>query len=311
MRRKVRSAEQKIARIASRQHGVVGLGQLLEAGLSPHAVQRRAEKGLLHREHRGVYRVGHRAPSLEARYIAAVLACGEGAVLSGRPAAFLFGVIRGVSPPAEVTTVADRRVAGLVTRRVRRLDERDVTSWRAIPITTVPRTLVDLAADLPLDALTRACHEAAVRHRVSAAMVYAALARRPNAPGARKLHENFDGEVSVTLSNMERDFLRLLRREGLPLPQTNRGVDGRYVDCRWLDFRLTVELDSYRYHHTRYAWEQDRRREREAHARGDAFRRYTYGDVAEDQALMLAELHDLLPTRRGPRDRAGKAVGTP
>ncbi len=107
-------------------------------------------------------------------------------------------------------------------------------------------------------------------------MVYATVARRPNAPGAWKLHEIFTGQVSVTLSKLERDFLRVLRREGLPLPQTNRAADGRYVDCRWPDYRLTVELDSYLYHHTRHAWEQDRRREREAHARGDAYRRYTY-----------------------------------
>jgi very-short-patch-repair endonuclease len=70
---------------------------------------------------------------------------------------------------------------------------------------------------------------------------------------------------------------------------------GRRVDCRWPDHRLTVELDSYRYHHSRHAWEQDRRREREARARGDEFRRYTYGDVFESPGRMLAELRDLLP----------------
>ncbi len=78
------------------------------------------------------------------------------------------------------------------------------------------------------------------------------------------------------------------------LPETNRPVDGRYVDCRWPEHRLTVELDSYRYHHSRHAWEQDRRREREARARGDEFRRYTYGDVSSDRRLVLAELRKLL-----------------
>ena len=71
-------------------------------------------------------------------------------------------------------------------------------------------------------------------------------------------------------------------------------MDGRYVDCRWPDRRLTIELDSYRYHHTRHAWEQDRRRERQARARGDEFRRYTYGDVSEDAELVLRELEPLL-----------------
>jgi len=88
----------------------------------------------------------------------------------------------------------------------------------------------------------------------------------------------------------------MLRDGGLPLPQTNCRAGSRRVDCRWPSHRLTVELDSYTFHNSRHAWEQDRRREREAYARGDAFRRYTYGDVSEDPAPMLAELHSLLAT---------------
>ena len=86
----------------------------------------------------------------------------------------------------------------------------------------------------------------------------------------------------------------MLRAHGLRLPQTNRIAGGRRVDCRWPEQRLTVELDGYRYHHSRHAWEQDRRRERDAHARGDQHRRYTYGDVFEDPRQMLAELRALL-----------------
>ena len=96
-------------------------------------------------------------------------------------------------------------------------------------------------------------------------------------------------------------FLARLREAGLALPHTNRPAGGRRVDCRWPGQRLTVELDSYRYHHSRHAWEQDRRREREARARGDEFRRYTWRDVFEDPAPMLAELRALVPasaTRR-------------
>jgi hypothetical protein len=82
-----------------------------------------------------------------------------------------------------------------------------------------------------------------------------------------------------------------LKEAGLPLPRTNRPAGGRRVDCRWTDPPLTVELDSYRYHSSRHAWEQDRRREREAYARGDEFRRYTHGDVFEAPAAeaMLSE----------------------
>jgi hypothetical protein len=226
--------------------------------------------------------------------MAAVLACGEGAVLSGRAAAYLYGLIRGEWPKPQVTVAADRRVPGIAIHRARTLDPRDRCRYRRIPITTVPRTVLDLAAQLDLDDLAKACHEAGIRHRLKPAPVKAALKRKPNVAGAWKLREILSGQARVTLSKLEEDFLALLEAEGLPLPQTNRPAGGRYVDCRWLEYRLTVELDSYTYHHSRHAWEQDRRREREARARGDEFRRYTYGDVYEDQRLMLAELRPLL-----------------
>jgi very-short-patch-repair endonuclease len=153
---------------------------------------------------------------------------------------------------------------------------------------------VDLAAALSADGLARACHEAGVLHRTTPAQVEKALARRSNSRGAAKLRQVLRGDVHVLLSKLERVFLRLLRDVDLPLPETNRRVGGRRVDCRWTEPRLIVELDSYRFHHSRYAWEQDRRREREARARGHEFRRYTYGDVLEEPTYMLAELRGLL-----------------
>jgi hypothetical protein len=102
------------------------------------------------------------------------------------------------------------------------------------------------------------------------------------------------GEAHVLLSKLEKRFLARLRAVGLPLPRTNRVAGGRRVDCRWPEHRLTVELDSYQFHHTRHAWEQDRKREREAYARGDEFRRYTWGDVFEGPAPMMRELGALL-----------------
>lgn len=106
------------------------------------------------------------------------------------------------------------------------------------------------------------------------------------------------GDVPVSLSVLERRFLALLRDAGLRLPVTNRPAGGRRVDCRWPEHRLTVELDSYRYHSSRHAWEQDRRREREARARGDDFRRFTYGDVFESPGPMLRELRRALLSTR-------------
>ncbi len=286
--------EQELARIAALNHGVVTRRQLLRAGVTEGEIKHRLGAGALLREYQGVYRVGHRAPSVEARYLAAVRACGQGAVLSGRAAGYLLGLLKGAPPPPEVTTRSYRRVPGVSARRSSGMDPRDATTVRGIPLTTVPRTLVDLAADLNPGELARACHEAAVRYGTTPAQVEAALARRPRAPGAGTLRAVLRGDVRVTLSTLERRFLAVLAEAGLPLQRTNRRAGARWVDCRWPELRLTVELDGYRYHHSRHAWEQDRRREREARARGDEFRRYTYGDVFEDSRFMLAELRVLL-----------------
>src|SRR3954454_10495725 len=303
MSAKVNTVETVIGGLASGRHGLVTRAQLLDAGLTSHQIQRRLVLGALLGVHRGVYRVGHRAPSAEADYLAAVLACGAEARLSGRAAAHLLGLLRGPVPPAEVTAPRQRCVPGVRVRRAQ-LDRADRAIHRGIPVTAVPRTLIDLAADLSLDALARACHEAGVRYRMTPAHLSAALARRPrNTPGAPKLRRIVDGDARVTLSPLERRFLELLAEHGLPLPRTNRPAGAYHVDCRWPDRRVTVELDSYRFHHSRHAWEQDRRRERHARARGDDFRRYTWRAVFEQPAQMLAALRRLLGDREGDGDR--------
>lgn len=299
MRGQDRTAERHIARIASRQHGVVTRRQLLDAGVAKGGIERRLDKGLLIARYPGVYRVGHAAESMEAEYLAAVLACGDGAVLSGRAAGHLLRLLKGAPLPPEVTARTERRVEGIATRRCRGLGPRDVSVFRAIPVTTVPRTLVDLAADLPDDDLARACHEAGVLYRTTPRQVDAVLRRRPNSPGAGKLRRIMRGEVPVTLSHVERVFIERLRAERLPLPVTNRPAGAKRVDCRWPEPQLTVELDSYQFHNSRYSWEQDHQRRREARARGDRFRRYSYSDVLEDPRDMLAELRELLRTAGG------------
>ena len=289
------TVDRTLARIAGAAHGVVARRELLDAGVTEGQIRQRLRTGALLWEYRGVYRVGHRAPSAGAAYAAAVKACGEGALLSGLAAAYLHGLLRGrAAPPPEVTAPTRRRIEGVSTRHSRYVDPREATSWKGIPVTTVPRTLVDLAAVLSFDELTLACHEAGVRHRTTPAGVESVLERSPRSRGAGNLRRILRGEARVTLSRLEKRFLLLLRKVGLPLPRTNRPAGGRRVDCRWAEQRLTVELDSYRYHHSRHAWEQDRRREREAYARGDQFRRYTWGDVFEGPEPMLRELAALL-----------------
>ncbi len=122
------------------------------------------------------------------------------------------------------------------------------------------------------------------------AQVQAVLERRPGSEGAGKLRRIMSGDVKVLLSKLERGFQKRLREAGVPPPITNRPAGGRRVDCRWPDHKLTVELDSYRFHNSRHAWTQDRRREREARARGDDFRRYTWDDVFVHPRLMMREL---------------------
>jgi hypothetical protein len=277
--------------------------ELLEAGFSPSAIARRTQSGLLIPEHPGVYRVGHRAPSKEALYLAAVKACGPRALLCGPPAAHLLRLLKGTPPPPEVITPSERRIEGIVTRRCRHFEPRDATEVSAIPVTTVQRTLVDLAAVMALDALARACHESGVIYRTTPKQVEAVLARRPNSPGAKNLRAVMSGDVHVTLSYLERIFLKLLRAASLPLPLTNKVASGRRVDCRWPQDGLTVELNSYRFHNSRHSWEQDYKREREARARGDEFRRFTYGDVLESPSYMLSELRGLL--EREPAQQPG------
>src|SRR5437899_6551191 len=135
------TVEQELARMGGAAHGVVTRAELLSAGVSAGAIERRVRKGLLLVEYPGVYRVGHRAPSVEARYLAAVRACGEGALLSGRAAGHLYCLLKGSPPPPEVTARTKRRIRGVITRQSR-VDRRQATTWRGIPITTLPRTLV-------------------------------------------------------------------------------------------------------------------------------------------------------------------------
>ena len=288
MEPKVVPVEAVIARIARRQHGVVARWQLLRAGITSAETRHRLAVGALLRVHHGIYRVGHAAPSVEADYMAAVLACGDDAVLGDRAAAHLLGIVKGKAPPAEVLAPRNRRFHGARRSHVPRSER---TRWRGIPVTTAARTLVDLAAVMGLDDLAEACHLAGVRHHTTPRQVRAVLGRRPNAPGAAKFRPIFEGDAPAILSWMERRALGALARAGFPRPDVNRKRGQHYVDLRWPG--LTVELNSYRYHHSRHAWEQDHERRRAARAREDAFRTYTYEDVLEEKA-MIEELRGLL-----------------
>lgn len=274
-----------LAQIAADQHGRITVAQLLAAGFDRDRIKRWAADGRLVREHVGVYAVGHTAPSMYADYMAAVLACGPGAALSHRAAAFLARLLRGAPPRPEVTvpTLAHRRRPGIVIHRVRSLDPLDVATVEGIAVTTVPRTLLDLAPLTEPEILTRMCHEAWVHHRTTPAHVDAVIARNPYKNGAAKLRTAQRSDA--TLSDLETGFLALLAAHGLPRPRTNIDHNGDKVDCHWPDRDLTIELHSYRFHGSRQAFERDlARRRRSGHVA------YSYGDVFERAAQTAAEL---------------------
>lgn len=284
-----------VAAIARQQHGVVARWQLLAAGISEDWIEQRLDKGTLIRVFPGVYRVGHAAPGVEADYTAAVLACGRDAALAGSAAAVLLGIIRARrAPKPQVLARTKRHIEGIDTARMRVVDPGDFTTWKGIPVTTPARTLVDLAESLSADELARAVHQADVLHKTTPDQVEAVLRRRPTAKNAATLRDVIWGDQGRILSKLERAFIRLLKANKLPLPVTNRPKDGLFVDCRWPEHKLTVELDGYRYHRSRHSWQQDRNRERDAYARGDQFRRYTWQDVVERPDPTLDELGAVL-----------------
>jgi hypothetical protein len=158
--------------------------------------------------------------------------------------------------------------------------------------------MVDLAGRASPDVLAEIAHHLQVRHRLQAEDVFAAMAQRNRVNGAAKLRAIYEGDAAILLSRLEKKFIRLLEGANLPLPTTNRPAGSFFVDCRWPG--LTVELLGYRYHSSRHAWTRDQRRAREAYARGDDFRAYTWDDVHLTPAAVLAEVTPILT-----RDRAG------
>lgn len=274
-----------IARLAGRQHGRVSWEQLVAVGIDARRIERWLADGRLLRVHHGVYAVGHLAASARGDYMAAVLACGPGAVLSHRAAGHLLGILPGKAPAPEVTvpTTAGRRRPGIVVHRVRTLHLADTSVLDRIPITTVPRVALDLAPGLVAADLARLCHEAWVRHRTRPRDIEACIVRNPAKKGAAKLRRALGSDV--TLSVLEDAFLVLLREHGLPLPRTNVTQHGDRVDCHWTDLGLTVELLSYRFHGSRAAFEADvARRRRSSHLA------FTYGDVVERAGRTAGDL---------------------
>jgi len=279
----------RLAELAHRQHGRVSREQLLVAGIDRNRITRWIADGRLRRVHHGVYAVGHRAPSMLGDYMAAVLASGRDAVLSHLPVAYMMRTIAAASPPPPEVTIPDsksRRRPGITIHRSQ-LHSLDVAVLNGIPITILPRVLLDLAPRLTSDELGRACHEAWVRHRTRPRHIEPCIARNPHKPGAAKLRRALGSDI--TLSMLEDGFLELLSAYGLSRPRTNIDHRGDKVDCHWPELGLTIELLSYRYHASRRAFELDVARRRRSNHYA-----FTYGDVFERAPQTAAEVGELI-----------------
>ena len=282
-----------VARVAARQHGRISHAQLLGAGVDRDRIKRWRADGRLRPVHRAVYAVGHRAPSALADLMAAVLACGDDVRASHRSTLHARGVlkVRPAKPEVSVPTAGGRRQPRIVVHRGASFAPGDTLIFQGIPMTTVPRALLDVALSLDAEALCQACHEAWIRCRVSPPQIEACIARNPTKRGAAKLL--LACRADPTLSELERGFQRLLRRHRLPPPRTNIDRNGDKVDCHWPDPGLTIELLSYGFHASRWAFEHDTARRRRSNHLA-----YTWGDVFERPAQTAAELRRLLATRR-------------
>jgi very-short-patch-repair endonuclease len=249
-----------------------------------------------------VYAVGHAAPSRDGRELAAVLGCGPRALLSHRSAGPRWGLLTSSASRIEVTAPrAHKPRAGLTLHRSRSLTDEDRAEIDGIPVTSVARTLVDLADVLSDPQLERAVHEAEVRRIFDLEEVDRILARVPGRRGRHRLRRVLDAyrpEDHAVESEAERRFLELCRRHALPEPERNALVEGRRVDFFWPDALLAVEVDGAAAHHTRRAFQEDRARDRALAAAGVQVLRVTWQDLARDASLADA-VHTTLAGRWG------------
>lgn len=274
-----------LAALAARQHGVVAKRQLLDAGLTLQMLRTRLERGRLVPLHRGVYAVGHRMLRREGHWLAAVLAAGPGAVLSHREAAALHGLRPADRPSVDVTVAAQRRVPGVQVHRVARLADDEITLVAGIPVTTIARTLVDLAGILATASLRRTLDEAVRSNRFDLRAIEQVMARtrqrhgRGTAAMRAALSDLEATRATVTRSVLEERFLALLDAHALPRPLTNAAIDGIEVDALWPRERVVAELDGYAYHHTPTAFQRDRERTNDLTLAGFVVLRFTHDHV--------------------------------
>ncbi len=290
---RTQTADTAIARLAATQQGMVTWAQLRAAGMSRHAIASHVRAGWLVRRHRGVYQLGVFGGPFGDE-MAAMLACGPRSVIGGWGSMAVFELAPRAGRPVDVVIPGGmaRRREGIRPHRAVDLPPCDVVLRHGIRVTTPARTLLDLAGSTPVRVLERLTEEAQVRRLASPAELLAVIERGARRPGVRKLRAIVDllDEPLLTRSEAEKRLLTLVRGAGLPAPRTNVRVAGLEVDALWAAQRLVVEVDGYRYHGPRPAFERDRRRDGRLLVAGYRVLRVTWSQLTRDRDEVIALL---------------------
>jgi very-short-patch-repair endonuclease len=290
---KVQPMRAAMWRRVRKQHGVIARFQLLEFGYSRHGIQSRIKQGRLHRLWPGVYAVGRPDVDRFGRWMAAVLYCGRGAMISHGSAAALFGFGEEGSD-IEVSVLAHRCPRSCTGIRVHRralIARGEVTKWRGIPVTTVAATLIDLAPRQTQEEREEAINQADMRGLTKPDNLRRALEEAAPRPGVGVLRRTLDPRTYVrTRSWLERRFLPLARAAGLPKPQTRVYVNDHEVDFYWPELELVVECDGGTFHRTRQQQNTDRRRDN-AHTLSELEPlRFTYDQIEFEPDYVIETL---------------------
>ncbi len=308
--------DRAIAELATLQYGVVAGRQLAGIGLRSTAVADRAAAGRLHRVHRGVYAVGHPLLSRRGEWIAAVLALGPGALLSHASAAALWDLTGPRGGRVDVTA-PDRngraRRPGIAVHRSR-IPDPESTVHERIPVTSVARTLLDLAGTVERGALHRAYVRAERLQLLDLRALGRVLERSNGRRGRRALAAlcGYDRSAAASaLSELELLLLDLIRDHGLPTPQANVLVGGYLVDAYWPQEKLVVEVDGYEFHSDREAFERDHRKLGRLTLAGYQVLAVTYRQVVDEPEWVVGAIRRLLGPGVGRKTPRGPAKPGP
>lgn len=267
-------------------------------GMKRGAIQHRMDVGRLHPVRSGVYAVGHPRLVGKGRWMAGVLACGEHAFLSHLSAAALWGLLQVNRSKVDVTVAgrSRRSCAGICLHQPRSLPRSDTTTRDGIPVTTVARTLLDLAEVVDTRRLARAWEEAERLRLLDVSAINRLLQDHPNRRGTKALRDLVREQrtAAPTRSEFESLFLDLCREHGLDPPRANTFIEGFEVDALWPDPKLVVELDGYDFHRTRQAFERDRARDAALQLAGYRVVRLTYRRVTAEPDHVASTIRRLL-----------------